>query len=63
MSCNFLELDVVKHPRCMSVTARLYLISSSCQDGNIPSGESFIRQFLVGQKFAEAEFGHTCDEV
>lgn len=26
-------------------------------DGNLPSGESFIRQFLYGQKFFEEEFG------
>lgn len=35
----------------------------SFQDGNIPSGESFVRQFLVGQKFAQAEFGQVCNEV
>ena len=28
-----------------------------CQDGNLPSGESFIRQFLLGQRFFEKEFG------
>jgi alpha-mannosidase len=26
-------------------------------DGNLPSGESFIRQFLYGQKFFQEEFG------
>ncbi|ELU16163.1 hypothetical protein CAPTEDRAFT_182455 [Capitella teleta] len=31
-------------------------------DGNIPSGESFIRQFLYGQKFFQEEFGITCKE-
>jgi alpha-mannosidase len=31
-------------------------------DGNIPSGESFIRQFLVGQRFFKAEFGSYCKE-
>ncbi|CAH3126967.1 unnamed protein product [Porites lobata] len=31
-------------------------------DGNIPSGESFIRQFLVGQKFFQQEFGQVCQE-
>ena len=33
------------------------------QDGNIPSGESFVRQFLVGQKFFQDEFGEYCKEV
>ncbi|KAK2716667.1 hypothetical protein QYM36_006971, partial [Artemia franciscana] len=31
-------------------------------DGNIPSGESFIRQFLYGQKFFQEEFGLRCRE-
>ncbi|KAJ7388842.1 Alpha-mannosidase 2C1 [Desmophyllum pertusum] len=31
-------------------------------DGNIPSGESFIRQFLVGQDFYQKEFGQVCQE-
>ncbi|GAB6022633.1 Alpha-mannosidase 2C1 [Chamberlinius hualienensis] len=31
-------------------------------DGNIPSGESFIRQFLYGQKFFFEEFGIVCKE-
>jgi len=31
-------------------------------DGNIPSGEGFIRQFLLGQKFFEKEFGIRCKE-
>ncbi|KAK4328136.1 hypothetical protein Pmani_001416 [Petrolisthes manimaculis] len=31
-------------------------------DGNIPSGESFIRQFLLGQKFYQKELGITCKE-
>ena len=33
------------------------------KDGNLPSGESFIRQFLVGQKFFQQEFGRVCQEV
>ena len=33
------------------------------KDGNLPSGESFIRQFLVGQKFFQQEFGQVCQEV
>lgn len=35
----------------------------SLQDGNIPSGESFIRQFVVGQNFYQKEFGQVCQEV
>jgi len=31
-------------------------------DGNIPSGESFIRQFLYGQRFFLKEFGLRCQE-
>ncbi|XP_055352716.1 alpha-mannosidase 2C1-like [Paramacrobiotus metropolitanus] len=30
-------------------------------DGNLPSGESFVRQFLYGQKFFQEEFGIKCD--
>lgn len=31
-------------------------------DGNMPSGESHIRQFLYGQRFFEQEFGIRCEE-
>lgn len=31
-------------------------------DCNIPSGESLVRQFLVGQRFFKQEFGITCRE-
>ena len=31
-------------------------------DGNIPSGESMVRQFLLGQRFFEREFGKKCTE-
>eukprot|EP00111_Clytia_hemisphaerica_P022399 TCONS_00065842-protein len=30
-------------------------------DGNVPSGESFIRQFMYGQKFFKEHFGFYCD--
>ena len=33
------------------------------QDGNVPSGESFVRQFLYGQRFFMKEFGQKCTEV
>ena len=32
-------------------------------DGNLPSGEAFIRQFLFGQRFFQEEFGIKCKEV
>jgi alpha-mannosidase len=32
-------------------------------DCNIPSGESLVRQLLVGQRFFEKEFGLRCDEA
>ncbi|XP_051548810.1 alpha-mannosidase 2C1 [Myxocyprinus asiaticus] len=31
-------------------------------DGNLPSGESMVRQFLQGQSFFKEEFGHYCKE-
>lgn len=33
------------------------------QDGNLPSGESMVRQFLEGQRFFNQEFGIYCKEV
>ena len=33
------------------------------QDGNIPSGEAFVRQFLYGQRYFQKEFGRVCSEV
>ena len=30
-------------------------------DGNIPSGEGFVRQFLYGQEFYEKYFGRRCE--
>lgn len=35
----------------------------TCQDGNLPSGESMVRQFLEGQRFFNHEFGIVCKEV
>ena len=35
----------------------------ACQDGNLPSGESMVRQFLEGQRFFNREFGIHCKEV
>ena len=34
-----------------------------CQDGNLPSGEAMVRQFLQGQSFFLQEFGKMCSEV
>lgn len=33
------------------------------QDGNLPSGESMVRQFLQGQRFFQEQFGRLCSEV
>lgn len=33
------------------------------QDGNLPSGEAMVRQFLQGQNFFLQEFGKMCSEV
>jgi len=33
------------------------------QDGNLPSGESMVRQFLQGQRFFQEQFGRICSEV
>lgn len=35
----------------------------ACKDGNLPSGESMVRQFLEGQRFFNKEFGIYCKEV
>ena len=35
----------------------------SPQDGNLPSGESMVRQFLQGQRFFQEQFGWICSEV
>ncbi|XP_064312863.1 alpha-mannosidase 2C1 isoform X3 [Phalacrocorax carbo] len=32
------------------------------QDGNLPSGESMVRQFLQGQRFFQEQFGKICSE-
>uniref|UniRef100_A0A674K0G2 alpha-mannosidase n=1 Tax=Terrapene triunguis TaxID=2587831 RepID=A0A674K0G2_9SAUR len=32
------------------------------QDGNLPSGESMVRQFLQGQRFFQQQFGKLCSE-
>lgn len=34
-----------------------------CQDGNLPSGEAMVRQFLQGQNFFLQEFGKMCSQV
>lgn len=36
---------------------------SALKDGNLPSGESMVRQFLEGQRFFNQEFGIYCKEV
>lgn len=38
-------------------TARCVVCTQVEMDCNIPSGESFCRQFLLGQRFFQQEFG------
>lgn len=38
-------------------------VFTHCQDGNLPSGEAMVRQFLQGQNFFLQEFGKMCSEV
>jgi alpha-mannosidase len=45
--------------KCLEIWLCTYLP----QDGNVPSGEAFVRQFLYGQRFFQEEFGITCKEV
>lgn len=39
------------------------VLLSPWQDGNLPSGEAMVRQFLQGQNFFRQEFGKMCSEV
>lgn len=50
---------------CTSFIFTLHLKWSEIfrQDGNLPSGESMVRQFLEGQRFFNQEFGIHCKEV
>ena len=41
----------------------LIAVVAFTQDGNIPSGEAFVRQFLLGQRYFMKEFGCQCTEV
>lgn len=50
----FVTLDSLKN---------LMLLILTYQDGNIPSGEAFVRQFLYGQRFFMKEFNKKCLEV
>ena len=63
-----LSVCVYENKTCnciICISAILVRISSSylVQDGNIPGGESFVRQFLFGQLFFKNEFGSFCQEV
>ena len=46
--------------RCLTMMSEFLAFS---QDGNIPSGEAFVRQFLYGQMFFKEEFDEICDVV
>lgn len=43
--------------------ADMFFSLFACKDGNLPSGESMVRQFLEGQRFFHQEFGAYCKEV
>jgi len=43
--------------------AVLVVAGAVTQDGNIPSGEAFVRQLLLGQRYFMKEFGCHCTEV
>lgn len=51
--------------KAMATAGRFLLAGGTWveMDGNVPSGESFVRQFLLGQKFFKEEFGEYCKEV
>ncbi|XP_074773841.1 alpha-mannosidase 2C1 isoform X3 [Athene noctua] len=40
----------------------LEILLDMAQDGNLPSGESMVRQFLQGQRFFQEQFGRICSE-
>ncbi|XP_014673720.1 PREDICTED: alpha-mannosidase 2C1-like [Priapulus caudatus] len=58
---NYPEL-FVKLQEASSMGGRFLTVGGTWieMDGNVPSGESFIRQFAMGQKFFEKEFGKKC---
>uniref|UniRef100_A0A8B9KFC3 alpha-mannosidase n=1 Tax=Astyanax mexicanus TaxID=7994 RepID=A0A8B9KFC3_ASTMX len=51
-----------KNPEFIFTCSQVSNISYLIQDGNLPSGESMVRQFLEGQNFFKAEFGQYCKE-
>lgn len=66
MFFTFLDCSQMSEVFCLVIFHILFMpkkILSLSQDGNIPSGESFIRQFVVGQNFYQKEFGQVCQEV
>jgi len=50
-------------PNLVVEAVMICYIYAVTQDGNIPSGESFVRQFLLGQRYFLKEFGCHCTEV
>lgn len=60
-SCSF---NVVIAVFWVCDDANVFFLSLfACKDGNLPSGESMVRQFLEGQRFFNQEFGAYCKEV
>lgn len=57
-----LSLHIYIHTYCIYTHIYIYTVIAY-QDGNLPSGESMVRQFLQGQRFFNQEFGFYCREV
>jgi alpha-mannosidase len=45
------------------ISGQFHLIGGSWveNDGNMPSGEAFVRQFVFGQQYFQAKFGKRCE--
>ena len=45
------------------VAGKFQLVGGSWveNDGNLPSGEALVRQFVVGQRYFQSRFGKRCD--
>lgn len=59
-----LSLSAYIHTHILYIYTYIYIYTViAYQDGNLPSGESMVRQFLQGQRFFNQEFGFYCREV
>lgn len=55
------ELAGATWVRLLSIIRHIQLMNQLEHDANIPSGESFCRQFLLGQNYFQSRFGKRCD--